>query len=209
MATVHTARVPLNHVHRLLSPRIAYLVLTLDDKNRLNVAPISNLTSISTKPQHLALAVFSQWATCKNLRANSDFSISIPTSQHAACVWIAASRYANLRIPCGVSKFEATGFTVRPATFVRTPLISECYAHLECKVTWDRPVGDHVLFVGEILAGWIDQKLLNADGVVDVENASPLMQNSGDRFVRLGSEFQIDHDTVSALLARRQAPPNT
>jgi len=39
-----------------------------------------------------------------------------------------------------------------PAKKVTPPLISECIAHIECKVQDVYPTGDHSIFVGEVLA---------------------------------------------------------
>jgi flavin reductase (DIM6/NTAB) family NADH-FMN oxidoreductase RutF len=49
--------------HRLLAPRIAYLIGIRDHGGVPNVIPVSNVTSTSTDPQHVLLAVYKQWRT--------------------------------------------------------------------------------------------------------------------------------------------------
>lgn len=44
--------------HRLLAPRIAYLIGTKDKREEPDLIPVSNLTSVSTEPQHVAIAIF-------------------------------------------------------------------------------------------------------------------------------------------------------
>lgn len=53
--------------HRLLAPRIAYLIGTRDHGGTPNVIPVSNVTSVSTDPQHVLLAVYKQWRTYETL----------------------------------------------------------------------------------------------------------------------------------------------
>jgi len=55
-----------------------------------------------------------------------------------------------------VDKFEKYGLTRLPATRVKPPLIAECFANLECKVTDRRLVKDYNLFILEVLKAWID-----------------------------------------------------
>jgi flavin reductase (DIM6/NTAB) family NADH-FMN oxidoreductase RutF len=55
-----------------------------------------------------------------------------------------------------VDKFEKYGLTRLPATRVKPPLIAECFANRECKVTDRRLVKDYNLFILEVLKAWID-----------------------------------------------------
>src|SRR5947207_91105 len=124
---------PQKEYHRVMAPRIAYLVVTVDPVREFDVAPVSNVTSLSTDPQRLVLAVYSEWQTCRNLQAAPEFSISIPSVDKLTSVWLAAHRYAKLQIPDTWPKIDVAGFSRIPATSVPTPLLAECYAHLECR----------------------------------------------------------------------------
>jgi flavin reductase (DIM6/NTAB) family NADH-FMN oxidoreductase RutF len=59
----------LRKAHRLLAPRIAYLIGTRAADGTRNLIPVSNVTSISTDPQQLAVAVYKQWETHRTLLA--------------------------------------------------------------------------------------------------------------------------------------------
>ncbi len=48
-------------------------------------------------------------------------------------------------------KYAKAGLKTRPADKVSVPLIEGCLANLECKVVAEYEVGDHTLFVGEIV----------------------------------------------------------
>jgi len=50
------------------------------------------------------------------------------------------------------NKYEKAKLQTRRADEVSVPLIEGCLANLECKVVAEYEVGDHTLFVGEIVA---------------------------------------------------------
>jgi flavin reductase (DIM6/NTAB) family NADH-FMN oxidoreductase RutF len=50
-----------------------------------------------------------------------------------------------------IDKFEKFGLTPRPASKVKAPLIDECYANLECRVTDTKMVDKYQLFVLEVV----------------------------------------------------------
>jgi len=109
--------------HRVMSPRIVYLVVTVDAEREFDVAPISNVTSVSTEPQRIVAAVYKEWRTCKNLLSTPEFSISIPSADKLTPVWLAAHRYAKISIPESWPKIDVAGFSRMPATSVPTPLL--------------------------------------------------------------------------------------
>lgn len=76
-------------------------------------------------------------------------------------------------------------FQVRlaPAKIIRTPVISDAYVCLECKLIDVRAYGDHDLFVGEVLAVHENEKSFNKEGVLDTWKIQPLLY--------LGSDFYI------------------
>ena len=55
-----------------------------------------------------------------------------------------------------IDKFATFGLTKMPAKRVAAPLIADCFANLECKVTDTRLVNKYNLFILEVLKAWID-----------------------------------------------------
>ena len=60
-----------------------------------------------------------------------------------------------------LDKFKKFRLTPQPAARVATPLISECYANLECKVIDESMVDKYCLFILEVLKAWIDRSKKN------------------------------------------------
>jgi flavin reductase (DIM6/NTAB) family NADH-FMN oxidoreductase RutF len=55
-----------------------------------------------------------------------------------------------------IDKFKVFGLTATAASYVRAPLIDECYANLECRVIDGKMVTKYNFFILEVLKAWID-----------------------------------------------------
>ena len=84
---------------------------------------------------------------------------------------------------CGVSsgrkvnKWKETGLTQLPSLKVKIPRIKECFGHLECKVVKAYTVGDHTLFIGEVVATSADEEVMNGD-TLNPMKARPIVQKN-------------------------------
>jgi flavin reductase (DIM6/NTAB) family NADH-FMN oxidoreductase RutF len=56
-----------------------------------------------------------------------------------------------------VDKMARTGLCPLPADCVGAPLIAECIANLECRVTGRMTTGDHTIFAAEVLRVWVNE----------------------------------------------------
>ena len=53
-------------------------------------------------------------------------------------------------------KFARFGLTPLPASRVAAPLVEECFANLECKVSDARLVAKYNLFILQVVRAWVD-----------------------------------------------------
>ena len=72
-----------------------------------------------------------------------------------------------------VDKFAEFGLTPVPAEKVKPPLIAECPINIECRVLGIQEIGDHDLFLGEVLAEHVAEEALDGSRVM-VEKLDPL-----------------------------------
>jgi len=70
---------------------------------------------------------------------------------------VEAAQYCGTHSGRTTDKLCKTGLTLIPAQKLSTPLIKEGYAHLECKLVKGMSLGDHTLFVGEVVAVSADE----------------------------------------------------
>ncbi len=139
-------------VYRLLEPGPVVL-LTTSHKRRANVMTMSWHTMVEFEPPLVACVVSEANFSHAALRATRECVIAIP-----ACAL--AEKVVRIGNCSGrtVDKFSATGLTAVPAERVSAPLIGECFANLECRVSDTRLVKSHNLFILEVLKAWIDPK---------------------------------------------------
>jgi flavin reductase (DIM6/NTAB) family NADH-FMN oxidoreductase RutF len=67
-----------------------------------------------------------------------------------------------------VDKFEEFGLKSLKAREVKSPLLSDCIVNLECKLEDELEAGDHTIFLGRVVAAYVDDdiqsRLLNFSG---------------------------------------------
>ena len=141
---------PLAQVYRLLEPGPVVL-LTTARKGRLNVMAMSWHTMLEFEPPLVGCVVSNRNYSFTTLRATKECVIAIPTVELAPKV-----------VRCGnvsgrqIDKFDAFGLTSAPASHVEAPLVTECFANLECKVADTRLVNKYNFFVLEVVLAWLE-----------------------------------------------------
>jgi flavin reductase (DIM6/NTAB) family NADH-FMN oxidoreductase RutF len=94
--------------------------------------------------------------------SNADYSFAALRATKECVIAIPALELAPRVVEIGncsgrdVDKFERFGLTPAPSERVAPPLVAECFANLECRVTDTRLVNKYNLFVLEVLKAWID-----------------------------------------------------
>ena len=137
-------------VYQLLEPGPVAL-LTTADKGEINVMAMSWHMMVEFEPPLVACIVSSADYSFATLRATRECVIAIPALELAPIVVQVGNTSGR-----DLDKFEAFGLTPLPAERVAPPLVAECFANLECKVTDTRLVNKYNLFVLEVLKAWFD-----------------------------------------------------
>jgi flavin reductase (DIM6/NTAB) family NADH-FMN oxidoreductase RutF len=140
----------LSKVYQLLEPGPVVL-LTTASKGKTNVMAMSWHMMVEFDPPLVACVVSSADYSFAALRATRECVIAIPALELAPIVVQVGNTSGR-----DLDKFEAFGLTPLPAERVAPPLVAECFANLECKVTDTRLVNKYNLFVLEVLKAWID-----------------------------------------------------
>jgi flavin reductase (DIM6/NTAB) family NADH-FMN oxidoreductase RutF len=165
------------NAYRVLAPRPAIIVTTMNSKGEVNAAPFSFTMPVSTKPPLVAFASVPSHHTYKNVEETGEFVVNIPNEAILEKLWITGEKF-----PYGVSEIEKADLTQIKSSKVAPPKIGECIAHIECKVHEIIELGDHKLVVGEVVYVDTDSKALK-DGLLDVENVKPVLHLGGVNFV--------------------------
>jgi len=143
---------PLGKVYGLLEPGPVVL-LTTRRNGKANVMTLSWHLMMDFEPPLVGCVISNRNYSFESLCETKECVINIPTAELAKKV-----------VACGncsgrtVDKFKKFGLTQLPGTKVKPPLISECYANLECRVVDTRMVETYCLLVLEVVKAWIDPR---------------------------------------------------
>ena len=141
---------PLAKVYQLLEPGPVVL-LTTAGRGRANVMTMSWHMMVEFEPPLVACVVSSAGHSFAALRATGECVIAVPARSLAPKVVKVGNCSGR-----DVDKFAAFELTPLPARRVAPPLVAECFANLECRVTDTRLVNKYNLFILEVLQAWID-----------------------------------------------------
>jgi flavin reductase (DIM6/NTAB) family NADH-FMN oxidoreductase RutF len=141
---------PLAKVYSLLEPGPVVL-LTTACRGRDNVMTLSWHMMVEFTPPLVACVVSDANASFAALRATGECVIAIPALALAPKVVQIGNCSGR-----AVDKFKRFGLTAAPARRVAAPLVSECFANLECRAADTRLVNKYGLFVLEVVQAWTD-----------------------------------------------------
>ncbi|MBI3773475.1 MAG: flavin reductase family protein [Gammaproteobacteria bacterium] len=150
---------PLSKVYSLLEPGPVVMVTTAR-KGRTNIMTMSWHTMMEFEPPLIGCVISNRNYSFDTLKAAKECVINIPTVDLAKAV-----------VGCGntsgrkLDKFQAFDLTPVTASLVKTPLIDECYANLECTVVDTRMVNKYNFFILEVLKAWIDPKIKDPETI--------------------------------------------
>jgi flavin reductase (DIM6/NTAB) family NADH-FMN oxidoreductase RutF len=142
----------LSKVYRLLEPGPVVL-LTTSHKGRANVMTMSWHMMIEFEPPRIACVVSGANYSFAALRTTGECVIAIPARKLATAIVKVGNSSGR-----DTDKFAAFGLTKVAAAQVQPPLIGECFANLECRVTDEGWVDKYNLFVLEVRKAWIDPR---------------------------------------------------
>ena len=140
---------PLSQVYKLLEPGPVVMVTT-SLKGQANVMTMSWHMMIDFEPPIVGCIISDRNYTFNTLKKTKECVINIPTAELATQV-VAVGNSSGL----DVDKFEKFHLVQEPALEVGAPLLTECYANLECKVIDTKMVSKYCMFILEVVKAWI------------------------------------------------------
>jgi flavin reductase (DIM6/NTAB) family NADH-FMN oxidoreductase RutF len=187
--------------HRLLAPRVAYLIGTKDEAGQPDLIPVSNLTSVSTEPQHIAVAVLKKWQTHHNLAIAAGFTVNVPTYDQVDAVWKLGAKYSKFPAESLPEKRLKSGIDLDYEQSEYGPIAPSTIGWMSCRIIARIDLsGNHGIFVGEIENAWFNPEFLNPDGT-PIDSVRPAMQQTGNLFttaeVLSALPYFEDQDDVS------------
>lgn len=122
-----------------------------------------------SESDEISLCLSAGHKTVKNIRERGAFTVSMATADHVvACDYVGLASGNN--VP---DKFARAGFHAVKSEFVDAPLIEELPVAVECRLKDYNP--QTCILRGEIVNVSVDERVLGADGKVDVSKVAPII----------------------------------
>ncbi|UCG35625.1 MAG: flavin reductase family protein [Candidatus Omnitrophota bacterium] len=116
-------------------------------KDKQNVTTCAWHQPLSKAPAAVAVALAKKHFSSELIRKSEEFIINIPD-------WFLLDKVVQCGSLSGwdADKFKATGLTpAKPKKLIKSPVIKEGIGSVECSLIDLKEVGDHFLFLGEVI----------------------------------------------------------
>lgn len=117
--------------------------------------------------QYISIGVHPSHVTSIGIRKNKEFSVNIPSSD-----MLELTDYVG--IVSGKKTDKSTLFPVTRGELAHAPMIETCPIAIECRLAQTVIVGEHEIFIGEVVETHIDAACLT-DGKPDLAKVDPVL----------------------------------
>ena len=164
-----------------------------------NILTIAWTGIINTIPPKTYISVRPSRHSYNLIKDSGEFVINLTPSR-----LVKEADYCGIYTGAKVDKFEKCRLTKEEAQSVACPLIAESPMSLECKVTDIIPLGTHDMFLADIVAVNVDEKLIDDKGKLDLSRAGLTAFAHGE-YYELGKK--IGYFGFSAVKKKKGSAP--
>jgi flavin reductase (DIM6/NTAB) family NADH-FMN oxidoreductase RutF len=164
--------------YRLLHPRHTVLVTCVDKTGKANIITLAWSMPTSINPPMVVVSIAPERYSYRLIEEAGEFVVNVPTMKI-----VRKTLFCGRTSGVECDKFKETRLTATPAKKVQSPIIKECVAHLECKLVQTIPTGDHTLFVGRVVAAYVNRGIFYK--TFNVKKVKPVFHMGGDSFVTI------------------------
>jgi flavin reductase (DIM6/NTAB) family NADH-FMN oxidoreductase RutF len=158
-----------------LWPIKTYLITCGNAALKANIIAVSFCMPAAGQPPQIICSIGKAFYSYELIEQSGEFAVNVPTKALQKAVY-----YCGTHSGRDVDKFKETGLTPLPARRLKTPIIAECIAHMECVVVgkldtkpYTKPdlkpnIANKALFLGEVIEAYADEAY--ASGELKVEH---------------------------------------
>jgi len=169
---------------RILNPGPVAIV-TATWRGKANATPIAWTTSLSMEPPLVGVTIHPSRHIADMIRFSESFALNIPGPAMLKQVAFLGSQSGRDN-----DKMDAARLETFAGLRNEEPLIEGCLAWLECEVREVVRLGDHNLFVGEVLKVQALEEAYAMFWTLAERDLSPLTYLGGDRYAVVGDPLQ-------------------
>jgi len=132
-------------------PEQVVIGIAKDKAGRANPVTLGWTMIVSGKPPMMAIAVAKTHYSIETIRHSKCFCLAFPSSDMADAALFFGSKTGR-----DVDKFAAFVCKTEPAKAIDSVLLTDAVANFECTLESETPAGDHIIFVGRVVASHIN-----------------------------------------------------
>jgi flavin reductase (DIM6/NTAB) family NADH-FMN oxidoreductase RutF len=179
-------------IHRILAPRLVVTIGTVNTDGRQNIIPINNITSISTDPCMVIIAVYKPWITAENLKTAKGFTVSVPHTDQLELIWKLGQKYSGY--DSGKEKIVEFKDALDLEFSKHGPVLSNALGYIEFEIV-DLPKdvgGNHLMVIGKYSKAKVNPKFYTQE-INPIGNPKPFMQWERNSFAEASDLFNIEY----------------
>jgi flavin reductase (DIM6/NTAB) family NADH-FMN oxidoreductase RutF len=134
-------------------PEQVVIAIAKDKKGKANPVTLGWTMIASYEPLMMAIAVAKTHYSIKTIRYSKCFTIAFPSSQMADATLSFGSKSGR-----DTDKFAEFDCKTLPAKKIDSVLLADAVANFECTLESQISVGDHIIFVGKVIASHVNTK---------------------------------------------------
>ncbi|MHC4435415.1 MAG: flavin reductase family protein [Planctomycetota bacterium] len=128
-------------------PEQVVIAIAKDKAGKANPVTLGWTMIVSGNPPMMAIAVAKKHYSVEAITHSECFTIAFPSAQMAEAALFFGSRSGRK-----VDKFAEFECKAEPAQNIDSVLLADAVANFECKLESEVPAGDHIIFIGQIVA---------------------------------------------------------
>ena len=177
-----------------MCPTPVVVVGTYDGNGKPNMATLAWVGVCCSNPPSVQVSIRKSRYTYAAIAIRKAFSVNVPSARY-----IVETDYAGVVSGKDADKFGVTKLTPVRCSMIDAPMIMEFPISMECRLTHTLELGTHDMFVGEIVACWVDDTVLDGNGRPVPQKIDPLVYAIGRGYYGLGSFVAASHDVGKKL----------
>ena len=128
-------------------PEQVAIAIAKDPQGKHNPITLGWIMLTSHEPPMMAISIGRTRYSLEAVRHAREFVVSFPSSAMASETSLFGTKSGR-----DLDKLAAAGVKTQPASVIDSVLLADAVANFECKLVSELETGDHVLFVGQVVA---------------------------------------------------------
>ena len=161
----------------MLYPLPVVMVSCADRAGNDNILTIAWTGTICSNPPMLSISVRKERHSYPMIHETGEFVVNLTTED-----LVFATDYCGVKRGRDVDKWKEMNLTRESGEVVKAPMIKESPVNIECRVTEEKDLGSHVMFLAEVVSVHVDKAYMDDQQKFHLDKANPIVYSHGTYF---------------------------